>query len=186
MCVKGESGISYGSGVSGTQTNSAGEGFTVKPIGYVNSNYHNYDDVPHRHDKKGWTDETSQIILIPEHAGKLQGLEGFSHIIVIFWVHKAKDWKRPEHHHNHKPEWVKLFATRMPKRPNPIGVSVVELSNFSAETGEMDVKGLDCLNETPVLDIKPYIPDFDSFQDATLPDWVAKHLREHHHSEEPS
>ena len=83
---------------------------------------------------------------------------------------------------HHKPPHVKVFATRMPVRPNPIGVSVVKLLDFSADTGEIVVKGLDALDGTPILDIKPYIPNFDSCPDACVPDWVKEHLNSHHHS----
>jgi len=69
----------------------------------------------------------------------------------------------------------------MPVRPNPIGVSVVELLDFSADSGEIIVKGLDALDGTPVLDIKPFIPNFDSYPEACVPDWVKEHLDSHHH-----
>jgi len=148
------------------------QSFVVKPIGFVESLYRDFDEVPHNHKKKGWTEEPCRIVLLPEHAKKLQGLEGFSHIVVIFWVHKAREWRMPKGHR--KPDWVKVFATRMPRRPNPIGMSVVQLSGFCSETGSIDVKGLDCLHGTPVLDIKPYIAQCDSFPDATVPDWVIR------------
>ena len=83
--------------------------------------------------------------------------------------------------HN-KPPHVKLFATRMPVRPNPIGISVVELLDFSTDTGQITVKGLDALDCTPVLDIKPYIPNFDSYSNACVPEWVRSHLNSHQHS----
>ena len=86
----------------------------------------------------------------------------------------------PKHHH--KPPHVKVFATRMPVRPNPIGMSVVELVDFSTQSGELVVKGLDAVDGTPVLDIKPYIPNFDSYPDARIPQWVAQHLNSHFHS----
>lgn len=82
---------------------------------------------------------------------------------------------------HHKPPWAKVFATRMPARPNPIGLSVVELLGFSTETGELFVRGLDAVDGTPVLDIKPYMPHFDSYPEATIPDWVAEHIGGHHH-----
>jgi tRNA (Thr-GGU) A37 N-methylase len=77
---------------------------------------------------------------------------------------------------------VKVFATRMPVRPNPIGLSVVELLEFSPATGELVVRGLDAVDGTPVLDIKPYIANFDSLPDATVPEWVAEHLNSHFHA----
>lgn len=155
------------------------ESYVVNPIGYVKSKYHHFDDVPHAHGKNGWGEDTTGIIFYPEHAPDLEGLNGYSHIIVLFWVHKASEWKLPKHHH--KPLGVNVFATRMPVRPNPIALSVVELVNFSPENGEVLVKGLDALDGTPILDIKPYIADFDSYPDATLPKWVGKAL-EHHHA----
>jgi len=155
--------------------------FTVKPIGFVESIYRDFDDVPHGHgdDKKGWNEESCRIVLLPEHAGKLQGLEGFSHIIVLFWVHKSKDWRMPRGHK--LPKGVKVFGTRMPRRPNPIGMSVVRLSGACPKTGAIDVVGLDCLNGTPVLDIKPYLVFCDCYPDATIPEWVRKKRAGHHH-----
>ena len=153
------------------------EEIAVRPIGYVESGYVQPGDVPHTHD--GWTADVSRIRLLRRHARGLSGLKGYSHIVVLFWVHRARQWKMPKHHH--KPAWVKVFATRMPVRPNPIGMSVVELEDFSPETGELVVKGLDALDGTPVLDIKPYIPNFDSYADARVPDWVTEHLNSHFH-----
>ena len=158
------------------------ESFILKPVGYVKSDYSHYSDIPRRHTKNAWTKDDSRIILYPEHAVKLKGLEGYSHIIILYWIHKAGDWRMPKDHM--KPPHVKLFATRMPIRPNPIALSVVELIDFSPEKGEVKVKGLDALNKSPVLDIKPYLPGFDSFPDATVPDWVKKHLERHHHHDD--
>ncbi|MCK4291909.1 MAG: tRNA (N6-threonylcarbamoyladenosine(37)-N6)-methyltransferase TrmO [Planctomycetes bacterium] len=153
------------------------ESYTIRPIGYVQSLYAQTNDVPHTH--TGWTAEISHIRLLPKYAKGLGGLTGYSHIIVLFWVHRSKEWKMPKNHH--KPPHVKIFATRMPVRPNPVGMSVVELIDFSTETGEVAIKGLDALDGTPVLDIKPYIPNFDSCAEAEVPDWVMDHLRSHHH-----
>ena len=154
------------------------ESFSVQPIGYVHSAYIQAEDVAHTHTR--WTADTSQIHLLPKYAKALGGLQGYSHIIVLFWGHKAKEWKMPKDHH--KPPYVKLFATRMPVRPNPIGMSVVELLDFSTDTGQITVTGLDALDGTPVLDIKPYIPNFDSCADASVPDWLKEHLNSHHHN----
>lgn len=152
---------------------------TMAPVGFVRSRYRSYDEVPHRHGEKGWTAETSQIELLPQHARKLGGLDGYSHVIVVYWIHRAREWRMPKDHA--KPPQVKLFATRMPKRPNPIGLSVVEILSFSPEEGLLKVKGLDALDETPVLDIKPYIPHFDSFSEASVPDWLKQHIECFHH-----
>jgi len=151
--------------------------FNFRPIGYVRSAYVQPDEVQHSH--TGWTEDASRIQLLGRHASALKGLEGYSHVIALFWVHRAREWKMPKDHH--KPPHVKVFATRMPVRPNPIGLSVVELLGFSAQTGEVLVKGLDALDGTPVLDIKPYIPNFDSYSDAKVPEWVSRHLNSHFH-----
>jgi len=151
--------------------------FAVRPIGYVHSAYSRPEDVPHSH--QAWTEETCRIRLLPAHANGLRGLDGYSHLIVLFWVHRWHEWKMPRHHH--KPPHVKVFATRMPVRPNPIGLSVVELVEFSPDDGDLVVRELDALDGTPVLDIKPYIPNFDSRPDARLPQWVAEHLVSHFH-----
>jgi len=150
----------------------AEEKFVVRAIGHVRSSYAQPGDVPHTHD--GWTHGVARIKLLARHAGALGGLKGYSHVIVLFWVHRAREWKMPKYHN--KPPHVKVFATRMPVRPNPIGMSVVRLIDFSTETGELLVEGLDALDGTPVLDIKPYIANFDSCPDAQVPQWVARHL----------
>ncbi len=151
--------------------------FTVRPIGHVHSGYIEQEDIPHNH--TGWTTDTSQIRLLPKYAKGLCGLKGYSHIIVLFWVHKAKKWKMPKNHK--KPTHVKVFATRMPVRPNSIGMSVVELLDFSTDSGRVTVKGLDSLDGTPVIDIKPYIPNFDNYSGASVPSWLKEALNDHHH-----
>lgn len=158
--------------------NPTSDSFSIRPIGFVQSAYTQTEDVAHTY--TGWTVDVSQIRLLPKYAKGLGGLTGYSHIIVLFRVHRAKEWKMPKDHH--KPPYVKVFATRMPARPNFVGLSVVELLSFSIDTGEVIVKGLDALDGTPVLDIKPYIPNFDSYPDACVPDWVSHHLNSHHHN----
>jgi tRNA-Thr(GGU) m(6)t(6)A37 methyltransferase TsaA len=148
------------------------DSFELRPIGYVQSAYAKTKDVAHT--RNAWTADVSQIKLLPKYAKGLNGLEGHSHVIVLFWVHRAEEWKMPEGHG--KPPNVKVFATRMPVRPNPMGLSVVELVEVSADSGVVVVKGLDALDETPVLDIKPYLPTFDSCPEACVPQWVERHL----------
>jgi len=151
--------------------------YAVKPIGYVQSPYGGPGEVRHSRDR--WTEDVSSICLSRRYRRLLGGLEGYSHVLVLFWIHRAREWKMPRDHN--KPRHVKVFATRMPVRPNPIGVSAVELVSFSTETGEMTVRGLDAVDGTPILDIKPYIPNFDSVPQAGVPQWVAEHLNSHHH-----
>jgi tRNA (adenine37-N6)-methyltransferase len=102
----------------------------------------------------------------------LRGLEGFSHIWIVFMFHKAMktDWKpmvRPPRLGGN--EKVGVFASRSPFRPNPIGLSVVALSHIELRQKHWHIyfEGGDILNGTPVVDIKPYIPYADSIPDAS-------------------
>lgn len=123
---------------------------------------------------RGWEKVESRIVLRPELAPALEGLAGHSRVIVVFWMHQVPDLaRRRVQHHLHGDESLPAkgdLATKSQNRPNPIGVSAVEL--LKVEPPELVVRGLDAINGTPVLDIKPYIPDYDSFPDAAVPPWV--------------
>lgn len=101
----------------------------------------------------------AEIVIKKKYAAGLKDLDGFSHIIVIFHLHKSKDYKLRVVPFLDKEERG-LFATRAPKRPNPIGLSVVKLIEIKENV--LIVENVDMLNKTPVLDIKPYVPDFES------------------------
>jgi tRNA (adenine37-N6)-methyltransferase len=146
----------------------------LKEIGTVISNIKRFTQVRHL-PRNGWTDDTCIIKLKPQYRLGLGGLDGFSRVIILFWVSQHKQWKMPKD--NPKPKCIKIFATRIPVRPNPIGLSVVELLDFSPQEGTIKVKGLDAIDGTPILDIKPYLPHFDSYPEATVPEWIARHLR---------
>jgi len=162
---------------SETGSRTAPETFAVRAIGYVTSDYAAPADVRHRHDR--WTGDVSVVRFVGRYSRLLGGLEGYSHAVLLFWIHRAREWKMPKDHH--KPRHAKVFATRMPVRPNPIGLSVVEVLEVLPETGRMTVRGLDAVDGTPVLDVKPYIANFDSVPEATVPDWVAEHLDSRFH-----
>lgn len=152
---------------------------SVEPIGLIQSPYHQHHDVPHTH--RGWTKDEAIIQLFEQHAHGLNGLKGYSHIIVLFYIHRASEWRFPKN--RQKPPGIEVFATRMPRRPVPIGMSIVELREFSPQTGQVRVQGLDALDGTPVLDIKPYIHYFDSYPEAAVPGWVDEHIHRHHHGQ---
>ncbi len=99
-----------------------------------------------------------QIIIDPIYQDGLKDLDGFSHIIVIFHLHKSSGFKLRIVPYLDNTEHG-LFATRAPKRPNPIGLSVVRL--IKVEENILTIENVDMLDGTPVLDIKPYIPDFE-------------------------
>lgn len=145
----------------------------LKEIGTVYSEIKHCDDIRHLL-RNGWTADTCIIKLKPQYKLGLGGLEGYSHLIIIFWASQHKQWKMGKD--NPKPKNVKVFATRIPVRPNPIGLTVVELLDFSPEEGTITVKGLDAIDGTPILDIKPYLAHLDSYPEATVPEWIGQYL----------
>lgn len=122
-----------------------------------------------------WGDVESEIHLLPAYAGGLAGLEQFSHVMVVFYLHEieafdpAKRLLRHPRGMEHLPK-VGVFAQRTKYRPNPIGVTSVELRAIRENI--VVVRGLDALDGTPVLDLKPYVPLFDRVDDARTPEWV--------------
>jgi tRNA-Thr(GGU) m(6)t(6)A37 methyltransferase TsaA len=121
----------------------------------------------------------SEIVLVQDLACALDGIEGWSHIYVIYWLDRVS---RPEEPIVHFPSCGKaspplgILATRAPIHPNPIGLTLVEL--IRREKNVLVVRGLDAYDGTPVLDIKPY-PDWDQGQfivvtDFRAPEWVRR------------
>lgn len=103
----------------------------------------------------------------------LDGLEGFSHIIVLYWMHKADpDRNQLKVHPMGRTDVAVqgLFAVRTPNRPNPIGKTTVRL--LERRGNVLKVQGLDAIDGSPVIDIKPYIPGYDSVSDPEVPDWI--------------
>ncbi len=123
-----------------------------------------------------WETIISKVIIAPQLAEALDGIDGFSHIVVIFYLHEVDDDRRSllKVHPENKEELplVGVFATRSPIRPNPIGVTVVEL--LACEGNVLKVLGLDAYDGTPVLDVKPYLRRGDLIEEATTPDWLLR------------
>jgi len=144
---------------------------TIKPIGIVNSEVNE----PQR-GKGKWDEVTSEIVIDEKWTEHLDGLDEFSHIMVVFWMHKSPVKGSPPSkvHPRGRADLplVGLFATRAPYRPNSLGVSTVKL--LERRGNILIVKGLDALDGTPVIDIKPYIPPLEDVSDIRMPDWVAK------------
>ena len=128
------------------------ESWTVRPIGFVHSSYGETQQVPKglgtRHTMEG------VIEVLPEFAAGLQDIEGFSHLIVVWVFHRAEGFeltgKTPADDAPHG-----VFATHSPRRPNPIGITVVEL--IRREDARLYIRGVDMLDGTPILDLKPYL-----------------------------
>jgi tRNA-Thr(GGU) m(6)t(6)A37 methyltransferase TsaA len=126
------------------------------PIGVIQSPFNDLAQMPIQPNHAASVSGTVEIF--PEYAEGLRDLEGFSHIILLYHLHKAgKPRLQVTPFLDSQPHGV--FATRAPVRPNPIGLSVVQLTGIQGNL--LTVEGLDILDGTPLLDIKPYIPSFD-------------------------
>ena len=125
--------------------------------------------------RRDWDKEVSQLIIRPDLEDALEGLKEFSHLIVLFWFHLSPAGESAAHktHPQMRQDLplVGVLATRSPVRPNPLGMAVVKLEGQVKNV--LIVTGLDALNGTPVLDIKPYLPG-DSVAKIKVPDWVHK------------
>ena len=126
--------------------------WTMRPIGFVRSAYTDTKSIPKglgaQHTAEG------MLELLPEFAAGLQDIEGFSHLIILWLFHKNEGFDlMAQPPSDDRPHGV--FATRSPHRPNPIGLTVVQL--IKREGGKLFLRGIDMLDGTPVLDIKPYL-----------------------------
>jgi tRNA-Thr(GGU) m(6)t(6)A37 methyltransferase TsaA len=140
---------------------------TVTPVGIVRSPV-----VEGRDD--GWGDVVAELHIDDAFASGLTGIEAFSHVLVLFWMHGAtfsaeRDLVRRPRGRDDMPE-IGIFAQRAKHRPVPIGVTAVRL--LERRGAMLKVEGLDAIDGSPILDIKPYFPDFDSVKNPTLPDWT--------------
>ena len=142
------------------------EEIIMHPIGFVKNEVSARKDV-------AWGEDTSIIQLADEYLSGLSGLEDFSHAIILFYLDKAKYIK--EKHLQRRPQnredmpLVGIFSQRGKDRPNQIGMTSVRILAVSEDS--LTVQGLDAIDGTPVLDIKPYYPVYDK-KDAEVPEWV--------------
>ena len=123
------------------------------------------------------TGELSTVKIFPEFCAGLQRLTNFSHVIVLYWFHLRDNEKERSvlnvvpRRHPGAPQ-VGVFASRSPSRPNPIGLCVAELVKMEGCT--LTVKGLDALQNSPIIDVKPYLPRADSIPKTRVPDWTSR------------
>jgi len=119
----------------------------------------------------GWKNSVTEIVLEKRYSKGLDGIKDYSHVIIVYWMGQEK-----ECHLKHHPQGRKdvpyggIFSCRCPQRPNRIAISTVKL--LSRKRNSIKVKGLDILDDTPVLDIKPYTPQYDRIHKAKVPQWV--------------
>ena len=139
-----------------------------KQIGTIHSPFHEPVGVPIQ--PRAAAGVKGSVVLNPMYSEGLKDLDGFSHLILIYEFHKSGEgdllvlpFLDQEIHG--------VFATRAPQRPNKIGISVVKLVGIEENT--LEVENLDILDGTPLLDIKPYVPDFDPDEDVRI-GWLEK------------
>jgi tRNA-Thr(GGU) m(6)t(6)A37 methyltransferase TsaA len=133
--------------------------FTLRPIGFIYSPFTQKAETPIQSVR---SHAIGRVEVDPEFSEGLNDIDGFSHIILLYIFHESDGYELQV-----KPfldnELHGLFSTRYPYRPNPIGLSVVRL--LKREGNILEIEGVDVLDGTPLLDIKPYVADFDIRQD---------------------
>lgn len=138
----------------------------MKPIGFVKCEVKNKKD-------ESWGQNVSSIMLNEEYFGGLKGLEDFSHAIILYYLDQAKFEK--EKHLQRRPQncadmpLVGIFSQRAKDRPNQIGMTSVKIESVMENC--LIVQGLDAIDGTKILDIKPYYPMYDK-KEAKVPSWV--------------
>lgn len=139
---------------------------TLKPIGFVKNNV--------KAPRFGnFADEISEIVVDEKFTEALKGIDDYSHVIIVYWMDRVKEsviQHRPQG--NPSVPIVGIFACRCPGRPNPVAISTVKV--VAHEGNRIKVQVLDTLDGTPVIDIKPYWPQYDKVEDGKIPDWVNK------------
>jgi len=141
----------------------------IKPIGFIHTPFHRLDNMPIQ--PVGARDVEGEVIVDEAYQDGLKDLEGFSHIYLIYFFHKAD--KTNLHVVPYlDTEERGVFATRSPLRPSHIGLSLVEL--IAVNGNRLTFRGVDMLDGTPLLDIKPYIPKFET-GDSVRTGWMQSH-----------
>ena len=141
---------------------------TYSPIGIIHSPFTQLEGMPIQ--PAGAAGVQGTVAIFNEYEAGLKDLDGFSHLILIYHFHQSKSFSlQVTPFLDNKPRGV--FATRAPKRPNAIGLSVVNLQHIDGR--RLHIEGVDVLDQTPVLDIKPFVPDFDMHGDVRT-GWLEK------------
>lgn len=125
---------------------------TLKPVGFIKSPYETREEIPMQ---SILSDQTAVIEIEEEYKDALFNLEVGNYIVIIFAFHKSPKDTPLIIDHKHTGGRKGIFATRSPNRPNPIGLSICKIIDLTDKT--ITIEGVDMLNGTPVLDIKPYV-----------------------------
>ncbi len=143
--------------------------FEMKQIATIRSPYCDLVNMPVQ--PKGAKEVYATIEFDQEYIEGLKDLDGFSHVYLIYYFHKVKEPKLSVIPFNDKTNTPRgVFSTRTPMHPNSLGLSVVEL--VKVEGNVVTIKGVDILDGTPLLDIKPYIENFDKVEGETRSGWM--------------
>lgn len=145
-----------------------------KPIGTIHTPFKELEGTPIQ--PIGGKDVEGTIELNPEYIDGLKDLEGFSHIILLYHFHRAETYSLQVSPYLDKTKRG-VFATRIPGRPNPIGLSVVRLRKI--EENVLHIQDMDIIDGTPLLDIKPYIPAADIKENVRV-GWLEKRMNKMH------
>ena len=139
-----------------------------RPVGVIHTPFKELENMPIQ--PSGAAGVRGTVELFPEFAEGLKDLDGFSHLILLYHFHESRGYKLiVTPFLDSEPRGV--FATRAPKRPNPIGLSIVRLVQVRGYT--LDIENVDILDGTPLLDIKPYVPEFDHQENCRI-GWLEK------------
>ncbi|MEA3282516.1 MAG: tRNA (N6-threonylcarbamoyladenosine(37)-N6)-methyltransferase TrmO [Euryarchaeota archaeon] len=138
--------------------------FTVRKIGVVRSSVKDF--IP----GDRWGAVVSEVVLETQYTNALDGLDEFSHAVIVFFLHRVTGEVQMKTHPMGRADmpYIGIFALCTPRRPNPIGITVVEI--LERDRNRLVVRGLDAIEGTPVLDVKPYMPPGD----ASVPEWVGR------------
>ena len=142
---------------------------TLTPIGHLETPFKTLADCP-RNGRQLQPPPDCTAILAPGYEEAVNGLDTFTHLIVLYWLGPQTPTLTVSPKFDPTPRG--LFATRSPARPNPIGLSVVSLHRIDGP--RLTIRNLDCLDKTPLLDIKPYLPTTDSEPGAAM-GWLTPH-----------
>ncbi len=143
--------------------------FALKPIGRVRNSIREMK-------REGWESVVSDIILDPQYEEALDGTEDYSHLLILFWLSRVpkvrREMKKIHPKSRQDLPLVGIFATRTQYRPNPIGLTRVEL--IGRKKNVLRVRGLDARNGTPVVDIKPISPRHEFIKGTRVPEWYSR------------
>lgn len=161
----------------------------MRPVGTVRNNQKEVIWGPASPGASSWAEKAarsrraqqaiSEIEIAPDLTGILDGIEEFSHLWIIYWAHRSpRDLPKVKTHPMGRKDWpiVGIFATRSPVRPNNVCLALVHLMERQGNT--IAVRGLDAVDGTPVVDIKPFTPGDSPSEEMRMPPWMHEMYRE--------